>query len=317
MHWGPADDCALPRPIPDSPLHLALAGYEHEWPADFEAFVARELIGRDGALVARLAELGEAPGVPRRERGDGAHRQRQPPGAEGQGRPAGVPEDLSLDRGRRRRDDRGPRAQGRPGGRRDRVRVVARRPRRPAPGPAQRPRGARATPPVRAEVSVDEPARVDGPPASGEPPKVEAVETPRSRELPQPAQGRPRDRRPGSPRRAGCRPARRGRRAAEAASATRWRTSGTRSGRGCLPRSSRPTTARVRGGRQPGGRAASSRACAPAATCACTRPSSRRSAGAAASPRAPTASGSSTTPRGSTRGRAARGARARRAVGRR
>jgi DNA-binding NarL/FixJ family response regulator len=44
-----------------SPLHLALAGYEHEWPADFEAFVARELIGRDGALVARLAELGEAP----------------------------------------------------------------------------------------------------------------------------------------------------------------------------------------------------------------------------------------------------------------
>jgi DNA-binding NarL/FixJ family response regulator len=44
-----------------APLHLALAGYEHEWPADFEAFVARELIGRDGALVARLAELGEAP----------------------------------------------------------------------------------------------------------------------------------------------------------------------------------------------------------------------------------------------------------------
>jgi len=43
------------------PLHLALVGYEHEWPADFEAFVARELIGRDGALVARLAELGEAP----------------------------------------------------------------------------------------------------------------------------------------------------------------------------------------------------------------------------------------------------------------
>jgi len=46
---------------PGQPLHLALAGYEHEWPADFEAFVARELIGRDGALVARLAELGEAP----------------------------------------------------------------------------------------------------------------------------------------------------------------------------------------------------------------------------------------------------------------
>jgi DNA-binding NtrC family response regulator len=46
---------------PDHPLHLALAGYEHEWPPDFEAFVARELIGRDGALVARLAELGDAP----------------------------------------------------------------------------------------------------------------------------------------------------------------------------------------------------------------------------------------------------------------
>ena len=45
----------------DHPLHLALAGYEHEWPADFEAFVARELVGRDGALVARLEELGEAP----------------------------------------------------------------------------------------------------------------------------------------------------------------------------------------------------------------------------------------------------------------
>ena len=43
------------------PLHLALAGYEHEWPTDFEAFVARELVGRDGAFVARIAELGEAP----------------------------------------------------------------------------------------------------------------------------------------------------------------------------------------------------------------------------------------------------------------
>jgi len=40
-----------------------MAGYEHEWPADFEAFVARELVGRDGALVARLAELGEAPSL--------------------------------------------------------------------------------------------------------------------------------------------------------------------------------------------------------------------------------------------------------------
>jgi DNA-binding NarL/FixJ family response regulator len=44
-----------------APLHVALAGYEHEWPADFEAFVARELVGRDGAFVVRLAELGEAP----------------------------------------------------------------------------------------------------------------------------------------------------------------------------------------------------------------------------------------------------------------
>jgi DNA-binding NtrC family response regulator len=43
------------------PQHLVLAGYEHEWPADFEAFVARELIARDGALVARLGELGDAP----------------------------------------------------------------------------------------------------------------------------------------------------------------------------------------------------------------------------------------------------------------
>jgi len=43
------------------PLHLALAGYENEWPADFEAFVAGELVGRDGALVARLAELSDAP----------------------------------------------------------------------------------------------------------------------------------------------------------------------------------------------------------------------------------------------------------------
>jgi hypothetical protein len=43
------------------PQHLLLTGYEHEWPADFEAFVARELIARDGALVARLGELGDAP----------------------------------------------------------------------------------------------------------------------------------------------------------------------------------------------------------------------------------------------------------------
>lgn len=44
-----------------APLHLALVGYEHEWPADFEAFVARELVGRDGAFVARLAEIDDAP----------------------------------------------------------------------------------------------------------------------------------------------------------------------------------------------------------------------------------------------------------------
>jgi DNA-binding NtrC family response regulator len=43
------------------PQHLVLTGFEHEWPADFEAFVARELIARDGALVARLGELGDAP----------------------------------------------------------------------------------------------------------------------------------------------------------------------------------------------------------------------------------------------------------------
>jgi DNA-binding NarL/FixJ family response regulator len=42
---------------------LVLVGYEHEWPADFEAFVARELVSRDGALVARLVDLGEAPAL--------------------------------------------------------------------------------------------------------------------------------------------------------------------------------------------------------------------------------------------------------------
>lgn len=47
----------------DNPMHLAVAGYEHEWPVDFEAFVARELIGRDGALVVRLAEIDEAPAL--------------------------------------------------------------------------------------------------------------------------------------------------------------------------------------------------------------------------------------------------------------
>jgi DNA-binding NarL/FixJ family response regulator len=42
-------------------LQLVMAGYQHEWPPDFEAFVARELVGRDGASVARLADLGEEP----------------------------------------------------------------------------------------------------------------------------------------------------------------------------------------------------------------------------------------------------------------
>lgn len=52
-----------PATVPQRPLQLALAGYEHEWPGDFEAFVARELVGRDGALVARLAELSDAPSL--------------------------------------------------------------------------------------------------------------------------------------------------------------------------------------------------------------------------------------------------------------
>lgn len=53
----------LPETDPPHPPHVALAGYEREWPAAFEAFVARELIGRDGAVVARLAELGDAPAL--------------------------------------------------------------------------------------------------------------------------------------------------------------------------------------------------------------------------------------------------------------
>jgi len=53
----------MDRPAGDASetLHVALASYEHEWPSDFEAFVAGELVGRDGALVARLAELSDAP----------------------------------------------------------------------------------------------------------------------------------------------------------------------------------------------------------------------------------------------------------------
>jgi DNA-binding NarL/FixJ family response regulator len=44
-------------------MHLAVVGYEYEWPVDFEALVARELVGRDGALVVRLAEIDEAPAL--------------------------------------------------------------------------------------------------------------------------------------------------------------------------------------------------------------------------------------------------------------
>jgi DNA-binding NarL/FixJ family response regulator len=50
-----------PETDSEEPQHLVLAGYQHEWPADFEVFVARELIERDGALMARLEELGDAP----------------------------------------------------------------------------------------------------------------------------------------------------------------------------------------------------------------------------------------------------------------
>jgi DNA-binding NtrC family response regulator len=48
-------------PEPREPLNVALSGYEHEWPSDFEAFVARELVARDGAFVARLGDIAEAP----------------------------------------------------------------------------------------------------------------------------------------------------------------------------------------------------------------------------------------------------------------
>ena len=51
-------------PQPDGhAMHLAVAGYEHEWPVDFEALVARELVGRDGARVVRLGEIDEAPSL--------------------------------------------------------------------------------------------------------------------------------------------------------------------------------------------------------------------------------------------------------------
>lgn len=54
--------CASGKPTPE-PMHLAFAGFEHEWPSDFEAFVARELVGRDGATIARLADVSEAPAL--------------------------------------------------------------------------------------------------------------------------------------------------------------------------------------------------------------------------------------------------------------
>ena len=45
----------------EEPQHLVLTGYAHEWPPDFEDFVARELVAREGALVARLEDLVDAP----------------------------------------------------------------------------------------------------------------------------------------------------------------------------------------------------------------------------------------------------------------
>jgi DNA-binding NtrC family response regulator len=54
--------CASGKLTPE-PMSLAFAGFEHEWPADFEAFVARELVGREGATVARLADVSEAPAL--------------------------------------------------------------------------------------------------------------------------------------------------------------------------------------------------------------------------------------------------------------
>lgn len=63
MLHGDACDDSVPDTTAENPPHLVLASHEHEWPADFEAFVARELVGRDGALVARLGELEEAPSL--------------------------------------------------------------------------------------------------------------------------------------------------------------------------------------------------------------------------------------------------------------
>lgn len=40
-----------------------IGGYEHEWPPAFEAFLARELVGRDAVDLVRLGDLAEAPSV--------------------------------------------------------------------------------------------------------------------------------------------------------------------------------------------------------------------------------------------------------------
>ena len=122
-----------------APLHLALAGYEHEWPADFEAFVARELVGRDGAFVARIAELGEAPAFLGASEVTALIVNANRLGLTGK---------VALRECRRLSpstavvvvgDDRGSRPQRRPGRRGDRVHLLARLPRSPAPGAAQRP----------------------------------------------------------------------------------------------------------------------------------------------------------------------------------
>ena len=45
------------------PRRLVIGGYEHEWPPDFEAFLARELVGRDAVDLVRLGDLAAAPSV--------------------------------------------------------------------------------------------------------------------------------------------------------------------------------------------------------------------------------------------------------------
>jgi hypothetical protein len=61
--WLVAMTGASPHAAAAQPMHLAFAGYEHEWPSDLEAFVARELVGRDGATVDRLADVADAPAL--------------------------------------------------------------------------------------------------------------------------------------------------------------------------------------------------------------------------------------------------------------